>query len=56
MVVIIAAALGVAALVVMGIEGRFSSRAPEVQGRLARAAQHLNGEGQVPARFEKLFQ
>lgn len=55
MVVIIAAALGVAAVVVLGIEGRFSDRAPEVSERLARAAQHLNGEGAVPPRFERLF-
>ncbi len=55
MVVVVAAALGVAALVVLGMEGRLSSRAPEVHDRLARAAKHLNGEAEVPRRFEKLF-
>lgn len=55
MVVIIIAAVGVAALVLMGIEGRLSSRAPEVSVRLARAARHLNGDGRTPQRIEKLF-
>ena len=55
MVVIIAAALGVAAMVVLGIEGRFSDRAPEVSGRLARAAQHLNGDAKPPQALRRLL-
>lgn len=55
MVVVIIAALAVAALVVMGMEGRYTQRAPELSHQLARAARHLNGDGRVPRRLERLF-
>lgn len=39
---------GVAGLVLMGIEGRWRERAPRLADRMARAARHLNGDGQPP--------
>lgn len=51
--------IGVAAVVMMivmiGTDGNArTGRHPELTQRLARAKQHLNGEAEVPARFERL--
>lgn len=51
MLVILAVVAGTAGVVVVGIEGRFKDRAPRVADRMARAAQHLNGDGTPPAAF-----
>jgi hypothetical protein len=48
MVLTLALVAGVAGLVLMGIEGRWRQRAPRLANRMARAAQHLNGDGQPP--------
>ena len=48
MVLTLALVAGVAGLVLMGIEGRWRQRAPRLADRMARAAQHLNGDGQPP--------
>ncbi len=48
MVLTLALVAGVAGLVLMGIEGRWRQRAPRLADRFARAAQHLNGDGQPP--------
>jgi len=40
--VVVACTLG---LVLLGIEGRGKQRAPKLADRMARAAQHLNGDG-----------
>ena len=45
---------GTAGLVVVGIEGRFKERAPRAADRMARAAQHLNGDGTPPRAFQRL--
>lgn len=55
MIVILAVVAGTAGLVVVGIEGRFKERAPRLADRMARAAQHLNGDGQPPERFSRLL-
>ena len=51
--VVVACTLG---LVLLGIEGRGKRRAPKLAGRMARAAQHLNGDGEPPARLIKLIE
>lgn len=48
MVLTLALVAGVAGLVLVGIEGRWRQRAPRLADRMARAAQHLNGDGQPP--------
>jgi hypothetical protein len=47
-VLTLALVAAVAGLVLMGIEGRWRQRAPRLADRMARAAQHLNGDGQPP--------
>ncbi|GAA1433470.1 hypothetical protein GCM10009616_25550 [Microlunatus lacustris] len=54
MIVILAVVAGTAGVVVVGIEGRFRERAPRVADRMARAAQHLNGDGTPPKAFQRL--
>ena len=51
--VVVACTLG---LVLLGIEGRGKQRAPRLADRMARAAQHLNGDGEPPARLIKLIE
>lgn len=48
-------AIGVCGIVGMGMAGKGKERHPALAHHFARAAQALNGEGQVPPRFEKLF-
>jgi hypothetical protein len=43
-------------LVLLGIEGRGKQRAPKIAARAARAAQHLNGDGEPPSRLVKLIE
>jgi hypothetical protein len=43
-------------LVLLGMEGRGKQRAPKLANRMARAAQHLNGDGEPPARLIKLIE
>ena len=54
MFVILAVAAGTAGLVVVGMQGRGKDRAPRLADRMARAAQHLNGDGQPPHAFTRL--
>lgn len=51
--VVVACTLG---LVLLGMEGRGKQRAPKLADRMARAAQHLNGDGEPPARLIKLIE
>ncbi|HET6759962.1 MAG TPA: hypothetical protein VFH20_11865 [Propionibacteriaceae bacterium] len=51
--VVVACTLG---LVLLGIEGRGKQRAPKLADRMARAAQHLNGDGEPPARLIKMIE
>jgi hypothetical protein len=43
-------------LVLLGMEGRGKDRAPKLADRMARAAQHLNGDGEPPSRLVKLIE
>ncbi len=56
MVITLVLVLAIAGLVVVGIEGRGRRRAPQIARRVTRAAQHLNGEGQPPARFVRFIE
>jgi len=51
--VVVACTLG---LVLLGIEGRGKEHAPKLADRMARAAQHLNGDGEPPARLGELIE
>jgi hypothetical protein len=51
--VVVACIVGV---VLLGMEGRGKQRAPRLADRMARAAQHLNGDGEPPARLIKLIE
>ena len=55
MLLILAVVAGTAGVVVVGIEGRFKDRAPKAADRMARAAQHLNGDGTPPKFFQRLL-
>ncbi len=55
MFVILGVAAGTAGVVVVGMEGRFKDRAPRAADRMARAAQHLNGDGTPPEAFQRLL-
>jgi hypothetical protein len=56
MITVLLIAAGIVGLVLVGIEGRGKRRAPKIARRITRAAQHLNGDGQPPARFVKLIE
>ena len=56
MIVILVVAACTAGLVLLGMEGRCKQRAPKLADRMARAAQHLNGDGEPPARLVKLIE
>ena len=51
--VVVACTVG---LVLLGMEGRGKQRAPKLADRMSRAAQHLNGDGEPPARLIKLIE
>jgi hypothetical protein len=54
MLVVLGIAVATGLVVVVGIAGKASGRAPEVSSRLQRAARHLNGDAEVPPRLERL--
>ena len=56
MIVILAVVACTAGVVVLGMEGRGKQRAPKLANRMARAAQHLNGDSEPPARLVKLIE
>jgi hypothetical protein len=56
MIVILVVVACTVGLVLLGIEGRGKQRAPKLADRMARAAQHLNGDGEPPARLVKLIE
>ena len=51
--VVVACTVG---LVLLGMEGRGKQRAPKLADRMARAAQHLNGDGEPRARLIMLIE
>ena len=56
MIVILVVAAATVGLVLLGIEGRGRQRAPKLAHRMSRATQHLNGDGEPPARLVKLIE
>jgi hypothetical protein len=56
MIVILVVAACTVGLVLLGMEGRGKRRAPRLADRAARAAEHLNGDAEPPARFIKLIE
>ena len=56
MIVIFVVVACVVGLVLLGMEGRGKQRAPKLANRMARAAGHLNGDGEPPARLIKLIE
>ncbi len=56
MIVILVLAGCTVGLVLLGIEGRGKERAPKLADRMARAAQHPNGDGEPPTRLIKLIE
>ena len=56
MIVILVLAGCTVGLVLLGMEGRGKERAPKLADRMARAAQHLNGDGEPPTRLVKLIE
>lgn len=55
MLIILAICVGTAGLVLVGMQGRGKHRAPKMADKMARAAQHLNGDGQPPRQLTRLF-
>jgi hypothetical protein len=56
MIVILVVAAATVGLVLLGIEGRGRQRAPKLAHRMSRAAEHLNGDGEPPARLVKMIE
>jgi UPF0716 family protein affecting phage T7 exclusion len=56
MIVILVVVAATVGLVLLGIEGRGRQRAPKLAHRMARAAQHLNGDADPPARLVKMIE
>ena len=56
MIVILVVVASIIGVVLLGIEGRGKQRAPRLADRMARAAEHLNGDGEPPARLIKLIE
>jgi len=56
MIVILVVVAATVGLVLLGIEGRGKQRAPKLAHRMARAAQHLNGDAEPPARLIKMIE
>ena len=55
MIVTLVVAACIVGLVLLGMEGRGKQHAPRLADRAARAAEHLNGDGEPPARFVKMI-
>ena len=55
MIVILAIAAGTAGMVMVGMEGRGKGRAPKLADKMARAAQHLNGDGRPPRTLTRIL-
>ena len=56
MIVILVVVAATVGLVLLGLEGRGKQRAPKLAHRMARAAQHLNGDAEPPARLVKMIE
>ncbi len=54
MIVILLVAVGIFAMVAVGMQGHYRDRNPGLAKGLARAARHLNGDAPPPEMLEKL--
>ncbi|HEY5820378.1 MAG TPA: hypothetical protein VIT20_00290 [Propionibacteriaceae bacterium] len=55
MIIILVIAASTVGIVLIGMEGRGKSHAPKIADKMARAAQHLNGDGQPPRSLQRLL-
>lgn len=55
MLITLSVVLGIAGVVVVGIEGLGKDRAPRLADKMARAAQHLNGDGKPPKALTRIL-
>lgn len=56
MLVILAIALAVIAVVAVGMQGGMADKAPDLAQRMARTAQHLNGDALPPKGLVEFFE
>jgi hypothetical protein len=56
MIIILGVAAAIVGLVALGMQGRGRDRAPVLANKMARAAEHLNGEGEPPERFRRFIE
>lgn len=56
MLVILAIALGIIAIVAIGMQGTSGQRAPKVRSVMANTARHLNGEAPPPPGLVNFFE
>jgi len=52
---LLALIVGIVGVVVVGLEGRGTERLARLKPKLAKAGQHLNGEGAPPPAFLRLL-
>lgn len=55
MIIILSVVVGIAGVVVVGMEGRGRRRAPKLADKMTRAAEHLNGDGQPPRSLTRIL-
>lgn len=56
MVVILAIAIGIVAIVAMGMQGAWREKAPELANVMAETARHLNGDADPPQGLVEFFE
>jgi hypothetical protein len=56
MVVILAVAIGIVAIVAMGMQGAGKQRVPELANVMAETARHLNGDAEPPQGLVECFE
>jgi hypothetical protein len=56
MVVILAVAIGIVAIVAMGMQGAGKQRVPELANVMAETARHLNGDAEPPQGLVEFFE
>ena len=56
MLVILAIALGIIAVVAIGMQGTSGQRAPKMRSAMANTARHLNGEAPPPPGLVNFFE
>jgi len=56
MVVILAVAIGIVAIVAMGMQGAGRQRVPELANVMAETARHLNGDAEPPQGLVGFFE